>query len=56
VDGHDPVTLADGDRVHVRANRYPLKFVRFRGRGYFYRNLTSYMNWNPTVEKESHRG
>ena len=55
VDGHDPVTLADGDRVHVRANQHPLKFVRFRGRGYFYRNLTSYMNWNPTVEKESHR-
>ncbi len=56
VDGHDPVSLADGDRIHVRANRYPLKFVRFRGRGYFYRNLTSYMNWNPTVEKESLRG
>ena len=56
VDGHDPVRLENGDRVHVRANTYPLKFVRFRGRGYFYRNLTSYMNWNPTVEKESHRG
>ncbi len=55
VDGHDPVALEDGDRVHVRANRFPLKFVRFRGRGYFYRNLTSYMNWNPTVEKESQR-
>ena len=55
VDGHDPVALEDGDRVHVRANQHVLKFVRFRGRGYFYRNLTSYMNWNPTVEKESHR-
>ena len=51
VDGHDPLALADGDRIHVRANRYPLKFVRFHGRGYFYRNLTSYMNWNPTVGK-----
>ncbi|NPA92962.1 MAG: NAD(+)/NADH kinase [Chloroflexi bacterium] len=54
VDGHDPVALEDGDRIHVRANKFSLQFVRFRERGYFYRNLTSYMNWNPTVEKESH--
>ncbi len=53
VDGHEPVELQTDDRIHVRANKSSLKFVRFQERGYFYRNLTTYMNWNPTVEKES---
>lgn len=49
VDGQTPVGLAEGDVVDARAGEYVAKFVRFGDRGYFYRNLTSHMNVNPSV-------
>jgi len=49
VDGQIPVGLAEGDTVEARTGEYGAKFVRFGDRGYFYRNLTSHMNVNPSV-------
>ncbi len=49
VDGQIPVGLAEGDYVDVRAGEFGAQFVRFGDRGYFYRNLTSHMNMNPSV-------
>jgi len=47
VDGQDPVHLASGDGVQINAHKKSLFMVRFEDPGYFYRNLTSYMEQNP---------
>ncbi|HMK09759.1 MAG TPA: NAD(+)/NADH kinase [Anaerolineales bacterium] len=49
VDGHPPERMADGDAVEVRASEYSATFVRLQDPGYFYRNLTSRMNQNPSA-------
>jgi NAD+ kinase len=49
VDGQIPVGLAEGDVVDVCAGEYMARFVRFGDPGYFYRNLTTHMNQNPSV-------
>ncbi len=49
VDGQIPIGLADNDLVEVRAGDYAARFVRFGDPGYFYRNLTAYMNQNPAI-------
>jgi NAD+ kinase len=49
VDGQDPVALADDDQVEVCAGDYAAGFIRFGDPGYFYRNLTSHMNQNPSI-------
>ena len=49
VDGQPPVMLKSGDRIVVRASEHTLQFLRFQERGYFYKNLTSHMNQNPTA-------
>jgi NAD+ kinase len=49
VDGQIPIGLAEGDVVDVRAGEYAARFVRFGDPGYFYRNLTTHMNQNPSV-------
>lgn len=49
VDGQAPLTMQDGDRVHVAAGEHTLSFVHFEDPGYFYRNLTSHMNQNPST-------
>ncbi|MCX7609074.1 MAG: NAD(+)/NADH kinase [Anaerolineales bacterium] len=49
VDGQAPISLAIGDEVLVRAGDYSAQFVRFGDAGYFYRNLTAYMNQNPSI-------
>ena len=49
VDGQAPETMLDGDVVRVEAGEDTVKFVRFQDRGYFYRNLTSYMEQNPSA-------
>ncbi len=49
VDGQSPLPLAVGDEVMVRAGDYAAKFIRFGDPGYFYRNLTAYMNQNPSI-------
>jgi NAD+ kinase len=49
IDGQAPLSLADGDRVRVDAGEHTLYFVHFQDPGYFYRNLTSHMNQNPST-------
>ena len=49
VDGQTPIGLAEDDHVDIRAGEYTAKFVRFGDAGYFYRNLTTHMNQNPTI-------
>jgi NAD+ kinase len=48
-DGHPPVVLQDGDRIEVRASDHSVRFLRFQDPGYFYRQLTSYMDHNPSI-------
>lgn len=52
VDGQDPITVLKGDRVDVYAGDHSVQFVRFQDPGYFYRNLMSHMEQNPTTGKQ----
>lgn len=47
-DGQDPLQLIKGDRVDVSASKYTVPFIRFQEAGYFYRNLVSLMDQNPS--------
>jgi NAD+ kinase len=47
VDGQESVQLQSGDGVQINAHKKSLFMVRFEDPGYFYRNLTSYMEHNP---------
>ena len=47
VDGQVPIGLTDDDRVQVYASPHVVKFIRFQDPGYFYRNITAYMEQNP---------
>ena len=49
IDGQDPISVQDGDRVDVRTSEHTVKFVRFQDPGYFYRNLTPHMYKNPST-------
>ncbi len=49
VDGHLPVMLKNEDRVSVTASDYHVRFVVFQDPGYFYRNLSHYMEQNPSI-------
>jgi NAD+ kinase len=49
VDGQDPVAVQKDDRVDVSAADHSIRFVRFQDSGYFYRNLMTYMEKNPTT-------
>jgi NAD+ kinase len=49
VDGQSPVTVLDGDEVDIEASSHVVSFVRFQDPGYFYRNLTYYMEQNPVT-------
>jgi NAD+ kinase len=51
-DGQPPVPLDDGDQVTVRASEHTVLFARVQDPGYFYANLTSRMNQNPSAEEE----
>lgn len=52
VDGQPSHPMNDGDSVLVRAGEHSANFVRLQDPGYFYRNLTSRMNQNPTTGAE----
>ena len=39
VDGRHLAELADGDIIHITASQHSARFVRMRGRNYFYRSL-----------------
>jgi NAD+ kinase len=49
VDGHTPLPLLDGDSVRVSASDHGIHFVRFQDPGYFYRNISAYMEQNPSA-------
>lgn len=53
VDGQSPVTMLAEDEVRAGASEHSASFVRFQEPGYFYRNLTKYMERNPIVGEES---
>jgi len=49
LDGQEPVRMQDGDWVHAFASDHSVEFVRLQDPDYFYRNLTSRMNQNPSA-------
>lgn len=49
VDGQSAIPLSQGDRVRVSSADRDVHFVRFQDPGYFYRNLTAYMEQNPSA-------
>jgi NAD+ kinase len=49
VDGHEPALLNNADHVIVTASDFTLKFIVFQDPGYFYRNLSNYMEQNPSI-------
>ncbi len=53
LDGHPPLPLANGDQVSVQASDLTVHFVRFEDPGYFYRNITAYMEQNPSTGARS---
>ncbi|BAJ62085.1 MULTISPECIES: NAD(+)/NADH kinase [Anaerolinea] len=53
VDGHSPLPLENGDQVSVQSSDLTVHFVRFEDPGYFYRNITAYMEQNPSTGARS---
>jgi NAD+ kinase len=51
IDGQPPVTLEQEDRVEAYTGDHSIRFVRFQDAGYFYRNLMSHMEQNPSTGK-----
>jgi NAD+ kinase len=51
VDGQTPIPLKEGDYVQAYASENMVSFIRFQDPGYFYRNLMTYMERNPSVGK-----
>ncbi len=49
IDGGPSIPLLDGDQVLVKASENRVHFVRLQEPDYFYRNLTSRMNRNPSL-------
>jgi NAD+ kinase len=49
VDGHPPIVVVEGDKIECTASHYHLMMVRFKDPGYFYRNITLYMEHNPSA-------
>lgn len=49
-DGNPAVQLDLGDRIVARASEHSARFVRFGDKGIFYRNITGYMQRNPTIK------
>ena len=48
-DGYEGAGLEFGDRILARASEHSALFVRFQDKGVFYRNITRYMQRNPTI-------
>jgi len=53
VDGRLPIPMLEGDSVLVTANDLTVHFVRFQDPGYFYRNITAYMEQSPITGNRS---
>lgn len=48
-DGYEGSMLEFGDQVRAKASEHSAEFVRFEDKGIFYRNITRYMQRNPTI-------
>ena len=55
VDGQAPESVLDGDETRVTAANFSASFVRFQEPGYFYRNITRYMEQNPVTGNDNER-
>jgi NAD+ kinase len=44
IDGGPPSPVQDGDSIEIRAGEHSARFARLQDPGYFYSNLTSWMN------------
>ena len=51
-DGQPSIVMQQGDTVRASAWHHSAAFIRFKDAGYFYRNLTMYMEQNPTAGKK----
>jgi NAD+ kinase len=51
VDGSLPIAMFQEDSVMTGAGEHTVSFIRFQDPGYFYRNLTRYMERNPVAGK-----
>ena len=49
-DGYAGDALQFGDQVRAKASEHSALFVRFGDKGIFYRNITRYMQRNPTIK------
>jgi hypothetical protein len=49
VDGHPPVVVMTATILNVPSPDYRLRMVRLKDPGYFYRNITLYMEHNPAL-------
>lgn len=49
VDGQASIRLRDKDQIYACAGDYSVQFIRIQPPDYFYRNLTSRMNQNPSA-------
>ncbi len=49
VDGQTALEMMQGDRVDVNVSEYSVRIVRFQGPDYFYRNILSLMDQNPSA-------
>ena len=49
-DGYEGGNLNFDDQVCARASEHSAEFVRFEDKGVFYRNITRYMQRNPTIK------
>ena len=48
-DGNNGSELAFNDQIQARASEHSALFIRFEDKGVFYRNITRYMQRNPTI-------
>lgn len=48
-DGYPGSLMQTGDRITVRASEHNARFIRFGDKGMFYRNMTRWMQRNPTI-------
>ena len=51
IDGKSPEDLWDGDEIKISVQKYAATFIRFQDPGYFYQNLSKYMEQNPSKGK-----
>ena len=49
IDGQASIQLSNGDRVDVRASQHTVRFLRFQKPGYFYRQILTFMDQNPSA-------